>query len=206
MEGTAGPIQNQGLHCFGGNPAPPPVLAGLRNLLVFADSAREGFWDLLSPVLAEPGDPGHPDRISGFCQEHALVEARVLEAIQACDSLVHQAAAFDLDPDRFKQDLTALTGNIPVSLDPLLGHFQALKNELRGRIFQEILADHGKVLLGLDWRVDNVVSSDRGISVEGTVVMLTLRYREGDRLDRITLQLTPVTLAELKRFAERIEG
>jgi hypothetical protein len=36
--------------------------------------------------------------------------------------------------------------------------------------------------------------------------MLTLRYREGDRLDRITLQLTPVTLAELKRFAERIEG
>jgi hypothetical protein len=177
MEGTAGPIQNQGLHCFGGNPAPPPVLAGLRNLLVFADSAREGFWDLLSPVLAEPGDPGHPDRISGFCQEHALVEARVLEAIQACDSLVHQAAAFDPDPDRFKQDLTALTGNIPVSLDPLLGHFQALKNELRGRIFQE-----------------------------GTVVMLTLRYREGDRLDRITLQLTPVTLAELKRFAERIEG
>ena len=206
MEVNGGPVPNPGLHSFGGNPAPAAVLNGIEQLLAFPEPARDGFWSLFQPVLEEPGDPGHQERLEAFCGEHELAEARVLDAIQACDTLLHQAAAFDLDRDRFGQDVTALSGNLAKVLDPALAQYGTFKNELRARLVQQTLADHGKVLLGLDWRVDHVVSSDRGIGLEGTVVMLTLRYREGDRLDRITLQLPPSSLAEIKRFADRIQG
>lgn len=206
MDEIAGPMLDPGRHCYGGSPAPAPVVEGWRQLLDFPATAREGFWGLLQPVLEEPGHPGHQERLDAFCQEHALAEAPMLEAIQACDTLLHQAAAFDLDPDRFGQDLTALSGGMVQAPDAILALYENMKSELRGRLVQGTLADHGKVLLGLDWRVDRVISSDRGMGLEATVVLLSLRYREGDRLDRITLQLTPETLAELKRFAGRIEG
>ena len=206
MNVSAGTQQNPSLNCFGGGPAPPPVSDGFRRLIAMPEPVREGFWGLLEPVLREPGDLGHQDRLSGFCHQFELPEAPVLEAIQACDTLLHQAAAFDLDRDGFGQDLTALSGLFPQGLDPLLDQYDTMRSELRARLVQETLADHGKVLLGLDWRVDNIVSSDRGIGLEGTVVLLTLRYREGDRVDRVTLQLTPDSLAELKRFTGRIQG
>ncbi len=68
---------------------------------------------------------------------------------------------------------------------------------------QGTLADHGKVLTGLSWRVDNVTSSDRGADLASPVVFLTLRYQEGKDSDSVTLQLTPESLQELKAFMER---
>jgi len=70
-------------------------------------------------------------------------------------------------------------------------------------IIQESLADHGKVLVGIDWREDNVTASDRGAKLNTTVVLLTLRYRENNRVERITLQLTPEAMKELKLFCDR---
>ena len=164
------------------------------------------FWELLETVIRTPGDSGHEERIAHFCEEHDLSKGRVVEAIQTSDTLLRQAAAFNLDNSLFAQDLAILSALHALSLDPLLPLYDSFKGELRGRILGDTLADHGKVLMGLDWRVDNVVASDRGVDLQGTVLLLTLRYQEGERTDRITLQLTPDALAELKRFAQRIEG
>ena len=206
MNETSGPGQNPGLHCFGGSPAPPSIIDGWRGFLALLETNQEGVWSLFESVLRNPGDPGYEERVRGFSQERGLLEAQVLLALQAFDTLFHQAAAFDLSREQFGQDLSALSGGPLPAVDPLLSHYDGLKGELRGRILQETLADHGKVLLGLDWRIDKVISSDRGTDLDGSVMLLTLRYREGDRLDRVTLQLTPDALADLKRFAERIQG
>lgn len=206
MNENSSTSQNPGLHSFGGSPTPTLVSEGIQILQEMAGPSRTEFWELLETVIRNPGDSSHGDRIGGFSHEHDLPNGRVVEALQASETLLHQAAAFDLDRDRFAQDLAALSDLHALSLDPLLPLYDGLKGELRGRILGDTLTDHGKVLLGLDWRVDNVLASDRGVDLQGTVLMLTLRYQEGERIERITLQLTPDALAELKRFAQRIEG
>ncbi len=194
------------LHSFGGNPAPPPVTDGWRRVLGLSPETRSGFWSVLVSALVEPTDPGSQKRLESFCQTHGITEEDAVAAVQACGVLLRQASALDLDRDHFGRDLVSLSGGENVDFGVLLSKYDELKVEFRQRIVGESLISHGKVLVGIDWRVDNVVSSDRGARLNATVILLTLRYREGDRVERITLQLTPEALKELKQFTERIAG
>ncbi len=201
---TDTPKPETGLHCFGDNPAPPHLTDGWKQLLGFPKAARDGFWSLLGIALMEPGNPKFHERLEAFCREHALAEKHAVAAIKACDVLLRQASALDLDRERFAEDLAALSDGEQEGPEILLSQYEAVKLELRRRILEGSLADHGKVFVGLDWRVDTVASSDRGAGINADVILLTLRYREGERLERITLQLTPESLKELKLFTERI--
>ena len=194
------------LHGLGGNAAPPPLVNGWRWLLGFPKPAGDAFWSLLRAALLEPPVPDLQQRVEAFCEEHALPEEQVVGAVQACVMLLRQASALDLDRERFGQDLAALSAGERDESAILLGKYDEVKGEIRQRMVGETLIDHGKVLVGLDWRVDNLVSSDRGVALNATVVFLTLRYRDGDRMERVTLQLTPDALKELKQFTERIAG
>ena len=105
-----------------------------------------------------------------------------------------------------KQDLIALSdGDTPLVAE-FQKYFMATKQMLRNRLTEITLADHGKLLTGLDWRVDNVTASDRGTQLNATVVYLTLHYREGDNQDRVSLQLTPEYIKHLKAFTDRFGG
>jgi hypothetical protein len=192
------------LHCFNDGPAPPPVVEGWRRFLGFPPQAREAFWAVLGPALTERADADSKQRLAAFCREHALAEQHAVAAVKACDVLLWQASALDLDGERFCQDLEALSDGQSEGRQILLSKYDTVKGELRRRIVEGSLADHGKVLVGLDWRVDHVVSSDRGARLNAPVILLTLRYREADRTERITLQLTPETLQELRLVTERI--
>jgi hypothetical protein len=192
------------LHCFGEGPAPAPVVAGWQRLSGFPREARDRFWDLLEPALMEPADPRFQERLAAFCRKHAIAERHAVDAVQACDVLVSHASALDLDRERFCEDLCALSAGQDADAEFLLSRYDAVRRELRGRMVRRTIADHGKVLVGLNWRVDRVVSSDRGAQLNESVIFLSLQYRDGERMDGITLQLTPESLAELKRFAERI--
>jgi len=203
---TDTPKPETGLHCFGDRPAPPQVLDGWKQLLGFPRAARDGFWNLLGIALMEPANPKFHERLEAFCREHALAEKHAVGAIKACDILLRQASALDLDRERFGEDLAALSDGQQDGPELLLSRYDAVKLELRKRILEGSLADHGKVFVGLDWRLDTVASSDRGAGINADVILLTLRYREGERLERITLQLTPEGLKELKLFTERLGG
>ncbi|UCF83410.1 MAG: hypothetical protein JSV50_19910 [Desulfobacteraceae bacterium] len=169
----------------------------------FPEQTRKGIWGLLAPALLEPANPVNKQRIESFSREYGLAEKEVVSALQSCDFLLRQAIALDLDTAVFQQDLTALSGEHQQGAEVILSKYEATKADLRKVIIHESLADHGKVLVGIDWRVDNVTASDRGAKLNTTVVLLTLRYRDGTRLERITLQLTPETIRELKLFSDR---
>jgi hypothetical protein len=51
---------------------------------------------------------------------------------------------------------------------------------VKQEILYGTLTDHGKLLVGVDWRVDSMLNSHRGQSVPSPVTMVTLRYVEGD--------------------------
>jgi len=191
------------LNCCQGRPAPVPVVEGWRQFLQLPEHARKGFWGVLFPALLEPANPANKQRIESFSQEYSLEEENVLSAMRGCDFLIRQACALDMDTAPFRQDLAALSEGDEPGAEFILSQYDGAKADLRKFIIQESLADHGKVLVGIDWRVDNVTASDRGAKLNTTVVLLTLRYRENNRVERITLQLTPEAIRELKSFSDR---
>jgi hypothetical protein len=82
--------------------------------------------------------------------------------------------------------------------------YEAAKVLVRHEIARAALADHGKVVERVDWRVDQVVTSNRGEKLGVPVAVVTLSYREGERRDRITLQLPPQALRELAAMCQRL--
>jgi len=205
-------IQDQGqasgirLQCCGGNPVPQVVIDGWRTFEVLPESTRDSIWDLLGRTLLAPDSPENELLSEQFCKKHGEDRAKVLEAVRACDYLVRNATALNLPPDVFQQDLNTLSPGNPTAAAVIGSNYEGAKARLRHVIVEDSLADHGKVLVGIDWRVDHVTASDRGAQLDSSVVFLTMRYRDGDTVDRMTLQLTPQALQALKGFADRFSG
>ena len=191
------------LKCCQDRPAPHAVVEGWKQFLGFPEKAINNFWSILWPALMQPANPNNRQRIESFCGDYGLKENNVVAALRGCDFLMRQAAALDMDAAQFRQDLAALSEGDEQGGEVILSQYEGAKADLRKAIIQESLADHGKVLVGIDWRVDNVTASDRGANLNTTTVLLTLRYRDANRTERITLQLTPEGMKELKLFCDR---
>lgn len=191
------------LYCCNGNPAPIPVVDGWKRFLGFSQTAKNNFLSLLMTSLMGPSGQYLDDMLDAFCRDNGLSAEDVVSAVQSCDFIIRQAATLDLSLETFQQDLNALSGGDDEGAKIILSKYDDMKAELRALIIQESLADHGNLLLGLDWRLDEITASDRGIQLNTVVVFLTLRYRSGNQIERITFQLSPEAMKELKRFTDR---
>ncbi len=194
------------LQCLNGASPPPAVVMGWRNLAGFSETAQAAFWEFLGQTVVEPDAPGHQELLESFCGAHGIDATSALGALGACDFLLGNATALNLAPDALQQDLIALSAGQTPLVDEFLARYQSVKPLLRSRLLEVALADHGKILTGLDWRVDNVTASDRGAQLNSTVVYLTMRYRDGDKQDRVTFQLTSEALKLLRSFTNRFES
>ncbi|MBE9572864.1 MAG: hypothetical protein IMF11_19745 [Proteobacteria bacterium] len=203
QEGNATRPPEIRIKCCQDRPVPQPVVEGWKQFLGFPEKAMNNFWGILRPALMQPANPNNRQRIESFCGDYGLKETDVVTALRSCDFLMRQAAALDMDATPFRQDLAALSEGNEQGAEIILSQYESAKADLRKVIIQESLADHGKVLVGIDWRVDNVTASDQGANLNTTVVLLTLRYRDANRTERITLQLTPEAIRELKLFSDR---
>jgi len=194
------------LHCCNGAPPPQPIVDGWQRFLSMPPSANNEIWSLLGPALTDPMNPANNKLVTGFCQEHSLTQQDVLDSVQSCAFLVGRAGALDLSKIKLQEDLTALSQGPHDGFDVLLSRYEGVKTELRKTIVIESLADHGKLFMGLDWRVDTFGASHRGAQLNTSVVLLTLRYRDGNHAARVTLQLPQEGLMELKAFCDRFSG
>ena len=195
-----------GLRCFQGESAPVMVVDGWNRFCRFPAEAREPFLDLLQPVILDPANPGILAAVRDLATNQGLREEDVSAALQAGSILYTQVGALDLASEDLKSDLEALSRGEGEAATAFLSRFDATKNEVRNSIILGTLTDHGKVIVGVDWRVDEVTESDRGAALTTSVVFLTLRYQDGDRLERINLQLTPDAMRQLKAFTARFDG
>jgi hypothetical protein len=191
---------------LGGGAPSAELLAGWRHVLGMPAPALARFAAALQLGIQEPETDG-----SRVLQELAAatgIAANTLAAaLSSCGFLLRQASRLDLDAGAFAADLARLSaGDAGAAAAALLAHFDACKASLRQQGVDDTLADHGKLLVGLNWRVDRIAASDRGLQLGADVVFLTLLYRDGGSRDRITLQLTPSTLQALKAFCNRFDG
>jgi len=207
MQETSDPADKPpGLNCFEGQPAPPIVTEGWKQLSAFPRQVLEPFWLLLAPAVMNPGNPANQELMALFCKENDISPESMLAAMGCCELLLKQAAALDLPEDLFQQDLETLAGGKTDDLVQFVGkRFPGAMKGLRQQIFMDTLSTHGKVMTSLDWRLDRVQHSSKGNRLNTDIVMLTLHYQDGGKGDKITLQLTQEAAKKLKTFCSRLD-
>jgi hypothetical protein len=193
------------LRALGGQSASPDLASDLRLLLELPPPAREQLWSVLGPSLAE----WLPDRFDAE-----------LEALRAClragrggpssrAARVSRArsrrGARGIDAAALAADAHDLTGSDEPGLMLARG-FDAATALVCREAMRSALAEHGSVLDRVDWRVDHVGGSSRRDGLKFGFAVLTLRYEQEGRRERLTLQVTPETLVELEAACRAILG
>jgi hypothetical protein len=187
----------QPLHTLGGRPAPPEIARDLALVLDLSPPARARLWEALGPCLVEPLPDAVEARLDAFCRAHDARAEILAPALKACRFLVWQACARDLPRARFAEDLANLHPSKEIA-DVLCAGYDAARAQVRRELLRGALLDHGNVLEGVDWRVDQVATSSRGGLLRAPVGVITLRYRAGGKEERLTVQIVPETLRELQ--------
>lgn len=184
---------------------PPWVGPDLERLIALPEAARASLWDLLGPAVTEKVAGAQADaRLERFRRLHDLPHADLARAVRVARHLVRRAAARDLDRVAFAAEIAALYPS-PIPAEVLLEGYEQARTLIRRDLARALLAEHGAVVDGIEWRTDVVTSTQRTDPMRLPVALLTLRYREGGRRQRLTVQLLPAEIAELRRLCERME-
>jgi hypothetical protein len=193
------------LHCLPGR-SPPPELAGdLGRLRRLPAPAQGRLWEALGPSLREPMAREVEARLSAFCQQLGADPDELAPLLRACRFLLRAAARLDLASARFAEDLAALGADARTT-ELLLAGYEKAKSVLRLEILESTLTEHGKLLLGVDWRHDTINASQHGSALAAPVAVLTLRYQEGKQEQRLTLQALPSVLEQLERACAELRA
>jgi hypothetical protein len=194
------------LHAFGGEEAAPELLADVRRALALPATAKQRLWEVLGPSLAG-SVPSEVDRqLRRFADAHKADGMLLARALKGCRTLLRQAAAIGLSPQLLAEDLTTIAGGAP-DLGALLVHgYEHVNERLRMDIHRAAIAEHGKLLTGVRFRVDFLSASDQGVRLRFPAVTLTLHYREGTRNDQVTLQVLPDVMKQLHGVCEQVLG
>ncbi|MBM4358622.1 MAG: hypothetical protein FJ096_11000 [Deltaproteobacteria bacterium] len=180
--------------------APRDLPGDVRALLALLEALRQRFWAVLESCL--DGDPTEAAqaRIFALCDELGVDSARLKEPLRGARFLIVNAARAALPPEGFVEDLERLApdGKLRHAVGTLLPCYEKALPKLRLAIVARTVADHGKLAEDVSWRVDKIVNSEHGDGVNLPVAVLTSRYREGERSERITLHLLPEQLQKLK--------
>jgi len=193
-----------GLLSLGGMSPPPELTLGLKDLLLLPKTAQDHFWEALEPSLRVPLPKDLDKHLLAFQRQHEAPERRLARALSACRQLLRQAVANNLTVAEFERDLVAIADDEAAVTRILLPAFERAVPIVREEILYGSLTDHGKLLAGVDWRVDSMLLSHRGRRLQSPIALVTLRYIEGKEQRRITLQVLPEMLDQLKAMCETI--
>jgi hypothetical protein len=193
------------LRCLAGGQPPLELGRDLNGIAALPLAAKQRFWEALGPSLSEPLSSSIEGQLDAFCRGLGAPKAELARALKACRFLVREASKVDLPRAALAEDLAALGANSEAQAI-LLGGYEKAKAFVRAEILRAALVSHGKLLVSADWRVDSVLGTAGGARLDAQVVLLTLSYQEGERRERITLQVAPEALRELKKMCEELLG
>lgn len=186
------------LHSLGGRSAPSGLADDLDLLARFSERAKDRLWAALGPCLSDPLPDTMNALLDDFCRTNGVAGEDLARAIKSCRFLVRQASMHDVAAAEFRADIALLCGEASEASDLLMRGYEAGKAQVRVEILRASLREHGKVLDGVDWRVDTMVASSRGLALSAPVCVLTLRYSEGDASERMTVHLPLEAVRELQ--------
>ncbi|HEY4118866.1 MAG TPA: hypothetical protein VGM56_13465 [Byssovorax sp.] len=203
MSDAEGAARSIPLACLADRPAPPGLADDILAIAALPVAARQQLRGLLSSCLGEDVSRSIDADVEQFSRLLGLEAPNVARGLKASRFLVRSAALADLDEAGLTADLRAL-GDTGAIAEAILPVYEAGKVEVRRDAARAALTDHGKLVEHVDWRLDYVATSNRGENLKVPVVVLTMRYREGDTSSRVTLHLLPESLVELRAMCDRL--
>jgi hypothetical protein len=196
------------LRALGAEPVPATIPADLRALLEMPEAARAAFGEVLGPCL-EARLPDDVDRlIEAFARKHDAVGKHVALGVRGARFAIWEAAKARASIEDLSHDLGVLVGeaagaSVARLLTPI---YETAARRVRAELARRALADHGTVVVGVDWRLDRIVASQHASSIEADVGVLTFSCREGSESRRVTLQLDKEMLVRLRSACDRLLG
>ncbi len=192
------------LYCLGGGEAPPELGADLLRLARLPVEALQNLWQVLAPSLGDTIAAETEQLLDVFCAAYRLDDEELARAIKACRFVIREGAQRDVPAGALAEDLDRLCPEQPVVKQLVLAGYEPVRAQLRREIVKAAISDHGKLLVGIRWRLDGIHASERGSRLAMPVAMLTLHYREGAEVGRVTLQALPDMIGELRGVCQRI--
>ena len=190
------------LACLGGARASAEIRADFAALSSLPAAARRQLYRVLGPCLVEPVPASTEADMRAFAGEHDADVPAIVRVVRACRFLLREAAMRDVAMADFADDLQLLGADDDTCTALLQGYDRA-KELVRANVVQAAISDHGKVVERVAWRVDHVTASHQAYALHVPVAVLTLSYREGDKRERVTLQLSADAVLELGALVAR---
>lgn len=191
------------LFCLAGKPAPLGMAQAVSKMAGLAVEGRAALEEILLACLEPMPEDQLDSRITRLCRRVSIDAEVIGPGLKGIVFLMRQAAAADADPNAFGADIMALSSRRDLAKQ-LAGVYAKALRPLRTEIARATLLAHGKVLSGMEWRIDTLGSSNRGRKINMPVAMLTLHYQDGAKSEHISLQVVPEMLAELREVCNEL--
>lgn len=193
------------LACLEGAPAPHQLASDLLRLTALSDDARARLGEVLAQVLPDPVDAGAEEQLRAFAERFDVDPRELGQALRAARFLVRAAARIDLASVAFVDDLRLLAraveaeqGAEELLVATLSPQFEPAKALVLREAVSRSIAGHGKVLVGVDWRVDRVIGSSQARALSTAVAWVTLQFEEHGKKEAVSFQATPAMLEALR--------
>ena len=186
------------LQCLDGESPPPELGEALGHLREIPPRQRA---DLLSQLLEPLSDDQIDARIGRLCRRLELAPDRAGPGLKAARFVLRAAAAMNLDREALGADLALLDVENYVDI---LDIYDASRATLRAEVIQASIVAHGRVLMGVEWRIDTLGSSNRGRKLNVPVALMTFHLQNGTQTEHVTMQLVPQMVEQLRDVCNRL--
>jgi len=192
------------LRSLDGGSAPEELGPAIASILRLPDAARESFGDLLLPCMEPMPEDQLDSRIVRLCRRMELDAEAAAPPVKAARFLLRNASRNNVTPPLLAEDLNTLCPDDDAVTAVLVPLYQKVFAELRKELLAAALRTHGRVLGGVDWRVDTIGSTSQGRDLGLPVAMLTIHYHEGKEVKSLTLQALPEQVAALRSACDEL--
>ena len=195
------------LHSFAGAIAPPGLGDELAGFAALTPPARERFWELLEPNLANEVSDRVEALVEQFCVETGVTPTQLVPVVRACRQIFRTAAGIDVGVEQVAEDLKALLADradAAETIRRLTACYAKALARIRSANIVAFMTEYGPVLDKVRIRVDYVRTSRHDASAMVPVALMSLRYREGEDDKHLTLQASMSTLIELRHLCNAL--
>ncbi len=189
------------LRCLMGQPAPADLGAALATFLRLPATVQDTYSEVLAAHLEAVVDDRAETLLKRYCRRHEIEPGQLGPSVKACRFLFTHAVKAGVDRAALVADVSALLPEEEATLvlDRLLPLFDAAFPRMRQAAVFQSVAEHGRVVRAVRWRMDVIQASDHGRQLDVPVATITLQYQEGPNAGQTSYQLLPDQAAELRR-------
>lgn len=196
---------DQVLQFLDGDAPPERVAVDLRTLASLPEAVLAALRDALEPALASHMDDRAEAALAKFCRTHGVTEAELAPGLLALRLVLLRALERDLPAAGLVNPLGRVFDDVAI-VERLVALYADLRVARARTALVRALGEHGKTVMGIDWRLDTVRACQHGGNIDENLVLLTFRYQRGQAPGRVTLQLMPDMVAELRDICDKLVG